>query len=116
MSYDNFFKALASPTRLALLKMLADEEHPISALELYQRMATTQSFPDVAYHTRQLRDYGVLEKVSDRQVRGAIQTYVRVSPEFRAFAASTIMDFIRASTYPAANEGTESASTDLPAG
>lgn len=40
--------------------------------------------PVVAYHVRRLRDEGGLEAARQRQVRGAVQTFYRVTLEGRA--------------------------------
>jgi DNA-binding transcriptional ArsR family regulator len=58
------FRAIADPTRRALLDLLAGEEQPVSAL--VERFAMTQ--PAISQHLRVLREAGLVrERKSGRQ-------------------------------------------------
>lgn len=50
-------------------------EHPISPRELADQLG--EPVNDVAYHTRRLRDLGVIEPAGTRPVRGATQHFYR---------------------------------------
>lgn len=52
-------------------------EHPISPRELADQLR--EPVNDVAYHTRKLRDLGVIEPAGTRPVRGATQHFYRAT-------------------------------------
>lgn len=64
-------KALAHPLRMKLLAIL--EERTASPTELAE--LTEVSLPRVSYHVRRLASAGLVELVSTRQRRGAIEHY-----------------------------------------
>lgn len=70
------------------MKILKAVSHPMRAralATLHQRVASPSelaaeqkvSVPDVAYHVRVLRELGMIQLVSTRQVRGATQHFYR---------------------------------------
>jgi DNA-binding transcriptional ArsR family regulator len=68
-----YVRALAHPMRIRLLAML--EESDASPVQLAQRLG--QPLGSVAYHVRILNELGLLDLVSTRQRRGAMEHFYR---------------------------------------
>lgn len=69
-----YVKALAHPLRIRVLALL--EEQTASPVELADRLG--ESLGTVAYHVRTLLNLGLLELVTTRQRRGAVEHVYRV--------------------------------------
>lgn len=68
-------RALGHPLRLRFYELIRDSEEPLSVKNLAD--ATGNSIPLAAYHTRLLRDAGLLEQTGQVQRRGALETFYR---------------------------------------
>jgi DNA-binding transcriptional ArsR family regulator len=66
-------RALSHPMRVEILNVLS--ERVASPVEIARSLG--QETNHVAYHTRQLRDFGLIELVDERQVRGATEHFYR---------------------------------------
>ena len=72
MEQADVFRAIADPTRRALLDLLAGQEHSVSAL--VDRFEMTQ--PAISQHLRVLRDAGLV-----RERKLGRQRFYRLDPE-----------------------------------
>jgi ArsR family transcriptional regulator len=68
------FKALADPTRLEILRLVAAQPGPICACDIVDRFDLSQ--PTISHHLRLLRDAGWL-----RDSRRGIWTFYEPDPE-----------------------------------
>lgn len=66
--------ALRHPLRRDILRVMGDGK-PISPRELSDLL--DESIGNVSYHVRVLAEYGAIEEVGDKQVRGARQHFYR---------------------------------------
>ncbi len=77
----SLFKALADPTRVKIVNLLATSERPICVCELTPVLGLAQ--PTVSHHLKKLTDAGLL----DREQRG-LWAYYSLDPEAIARLAS----------------------------
>lgn len=66
--------AYVHPVKVAILEAMSWIDEPLSAAEL-TRILAGQSLGVVSYHLTSLAERGVIEPVSERQARGARETY-----------------------------------------
>ncbi len=66
---------LVHPLKVAMIEALAWIEVPLSAKELDLVLDEEYGLSLVSYHMRKLADVGAVEKVEQRAVRGALQTF-----------------------------------------
>lgn len=78
--------ALNHPLRRQILRVMSNRK-PISPRQLSDRL--DESLSNVSYHVRVLDEYGAIEEVSSRQVRGATQHFYRCT--LRAKWAMTVL-------------------------
>ena len=76
MDWARLVAKVLHPTQVAIIEAMEYFEKPVSAQQL------TRSFGDkeyvlssVAYHVRSLAERGAVEKVGERQVRGAVENF-----------------------------------------
>jgi DNA-binding transcriptional ArsR family regulator len=83
LNWEAIAKNALHPLRIAILEQMLSnppEGDPgWSAKTLIPALGA--SLGDVSYHVRALRDAGLLVEVGRRQVRGAVQTFYRLSRE-----------------------------------
>jgi hypothetical protein len=63
------------PTKVLILEAAERIGEPVSAWQLGDVFEGAVKKGDVAYHVRKLAELGALEKVGERQVRGALETF-----------------------------------------
>jgi DNA-binding transcriptional ArsR family regulator len=73
LSSADLYKALGHPLRVKILTILT--ERTASPNEMKTELGETVG--NVGYHTRVLRDYGMVEIVEEQQVRGAVEHFYR---------------------------------------
>jgi DNA-binding transcriptional ArsR family regulator len=76
-------RALAHPTRLKILDALRDPDEKLSPTELVDAISPRVPLGNIAHHTRELRTTGLLRPAGKQQVRGAVQSFYRLSPRGR---------------------------------
>lgn len=74
VAWEMLIPHLVNDTKLHIIKALAALERPMSPMELAVAF-DGDDLARVAYHARALAGLGVLERVKERQVRGARQTF-----------------------------------------
>jgi hypothetical protein len=70
---------LIHPVKVAIIEAMEWIEVPISPRELDRVFDEQFGLSLVSYHMRTLADVGVVEKVRQRSVRGALQTFYSLS-------------------------------------
>lgn len=71
-------KGMASPTRVKILRLLADSPSPVSPVKLAQVLPPGLGV--VSYHVRTLKDLGLVELADEVPRRGAIEHLYRIAP------------------------------------
>ena len=66
---------LVHPLKVAIIEALEWIELPLSAKDLDLALDEEFGLSLVSYHMRKLADVGVIEKVEQRAVRGALQSF-----------------------------------------
>lgn len=77
--WDSLVPHVIHPLRVAIIEAMAWIEVPVSARELDAVFDEEFGVPLVSYHVRTLADLGALEKVHQQAVRGALQTFYRLT-------------------------------------
>lgn len=80
VNWDRLLVELLHPTQVAILAAAEYVEVPVSATALVQVLDETISLGSVDYHVKRLAHLGALEKVSERQRRGAMEHFWRPAP------------------------------------
>ena len=83
LTADDFFRALADPTRLRCLLLLAAEDSELCVCELTYALEEVQ--PKISRHLANLREAGL---VSDR--REGLWIYYRLHPDLPGWARDTL--------------------------
>ena len=74
------FRGLAHPTRLRIIEALRGGVS-LSPAQLYQCLGEPKvGLGNIAHHTRELRDIGLIAPAGTRPVRGALEHFYRLSP------------------------------------
>lgn len=71
----NRLRAVSHPLRAQALKIFS--ERTASSAEIARELG--EEVQGVSYHVRKLKEFGCIEKVADRQVRGAVETFYRAT-------------------------------------
>ncbi len=71
---------IVHPLKVAIVEAVLWIDGPISASELEKVFEKRFSLSVVSYHMKKLAEAGVLAKVGERQVRGALQHFYFFSP------------------------------------
>lgn len=72
---SNLAKAMSHPVRAQALKVL--NERTASPKEISEELG--EDLSNVGYHVRKLLDLGCAEKVTEKRVRGAVETFYRAT-------------------------------------
>lgn len=78
-SWDSLVPYLIHPVKVAIIEAMEWVEVPLSPRELDRLFDEEFGVSLVAYHMRTLAEVGVVEKVRQRPVRGALQTFYALS-------------------------------------
>ncbi len=78
-SWDSLVPYLVHPVKVAIIEAMEWIEVPVSPRELDRIFDEEFGLSLVAYHMRTLADVGVVEKVRQQSVRGALQTFYSLS-------------------------------------
>jgi DNA-binding transcriptional ArsR family regulator len=76
------FRGLAHPTRLRILEAVRDRGK-LSPAQIVNSLGAQVALANVAHHTRELKDLGLLAAAGTRPVRGALEHFYRLSPHGR---------------------------------
>lgn len=83
-----------------LLTIIASSERPLSTTDVCQ--VTRNTLGATAHHVRSLAKRGFIEWAGERRVRGALQTYYRITADGQsALLAAHIDSLIQLAGYPA---------------
>lgn len=66
---------MVHPLKVAIIEAMDWIDVPLSAKDLDLLLDEEYGLPLVAYHLRKLADVGAIERVEQRAVRGALQTF-----------------------------------------
>jgi hypothetical protein len=80
-NWDSLIPYLVHPVKVAIIEAMEWIEVPVSPRELDRVFDEKFGLSLVAYHMRTLADVGVVEKVGQQPVRGAVQTFYSLSEE-----------------------------------
>jgi DNA-binding transcriptional ArsR family regulator len=70
---------LVHPVKVAVIEAHDELDRPLSSAELMRHFSRADmGLSRIAYHVRVLAELGILEKVSQRQVRGSVETFYRL--------------------------------------
>jgi len=83
-NWDFLVPYLIHPVKVAIIEAMEWIEIPVSPRELDRVFDEEFGLSLVAYHMRTLADIGVVEKVRQQSVRGALQTFYSLSAEKHA--------------------------------
>ena len=78
-SWDSLVPYLVHPVKVAIIEAMEWVEVPVSPRELDRLFGEEFGVSLVSYHMRTLADVGVVEKVRQQSVRGALQTFYTLS-------------------------------------
>ena len=78
-NWDSLVPHLIHPVKVAIIEAMEWVEVPISPRELDRVFDEEYGLSLVSYHMRTLADVGVVEKVRQQSVRGALQTFYSLS-------------------------------------
>lgn len=75
----NMIWAIAHPLRRRILRLLADNEHPRSPMQISREFGAPVSA--VSYHVTILRNFGAVELVDEQMARGAVEHFYETTIE-----------------------------------
>jgi hypothetical protein len=78
-NWDSLVPYLVHPVKVAIIEAMEWVEVPVSPRELDRIFEEQFGVSLVAYHMRTLAEAGVVEKVRQQAVRGALQTFYSLS-------------------------------------
>jgi hypothetical protein len=78
-NWDTLVPYLVHPVKVAIIEAMEWVEVPLSPRDLDRLFDEQFGVSLVSYHMRTLTDVGVVEKVRQRPVRGAVQTFYALS-------------------------------------
>jgi DNA-binding transcriptional ArsR family regulator len=78
-NWDSLVPFLIHPVKVAIIEAMEWVEVPVSPRELDRIFDEQFGLSLVSYHMRTLADVGVVEKVRQQSVRGALQTFYSLS-------------------------------------
>ena len=78
-NWDSLVPYLIHPVKVAIIEAMEWVEVPLSPRELDRIFDEQFGVSLVSYHMRTLADVGVVEKVRQQSVRGAVQTFYALS-------------------------------------
>lgn len=74
--WDAFVPHMVHPTKVAIVEALRHVGHQLSPVEMTRLFDDPElNLSKVAYHARALAEKGALARVTDRQVRGALERF-----------------------------------------
>jgi DNA-binding transcriptional ArsR family regulator len=73
------FRGVAHPTRLRILEAVRQRDK-LSPAQMVHCLDGEIALANVAHHTRELKDLGLLNAAGTRPVRGALEHFYRLSP------------------------------------
>jgi hypothetical protein len=80
-NWDTLVPYLIHPVKVAIIEAMEWVDVPLSPRELDRIFDEEFGVSTVSYHMRTLADAGVVKKVRQRPVRGALQTFYALSPD-----------------------------------
>jgi hypothetical protein len=78
-NWDSLVPHLVHPVKVAIIEAMEWVDVPLSPRELDRIFDEQFGLSLVAYHVRTLAEVGVVEKVGQQPVRGALQTFYALS-------------------------------------
>jgi DNA-binding transcriptional ArsR family regulator len=78
-NWDSLVPYLVHPVKVAIIEAMEWIEVPVSPRELDRILDEKFGLSLVSYHIRTLADLGVVEKVREQSVRGALKTFYSLS-------------------------------------
>lgn len=78
-NWDSLVPYLVHPVKVTIIEAMEWIEVPVSPRELDRVFEEKFGLSLVSYHVRTLADVGVVEKVRQQSVRGALQTFYSLS-------------------------------------
>jgi hypothetical protein len=78
-NWDTLVPYLIHPVKVAIIEAMEWVDEPLSPRDLDRIFDEQFGVSLVSYHMRTLADVGVVEKVRQRPVRGALQTFYALS-------------------------------------
>lgn len=75
MDWSLLVAKVLHPTQVAIIEALSYFEKPISSQQLTRSFDDGTVLSSTAYHVRALANHGIIEKVGDRKVRGAVENF-----------------------------------------
>jgi Helix-turn-helix domain len=78
-NWDTLVPYLVHPVKVAIIEAMEWVDVPLSPRELDRIFDEEFGVSLVAYHMRTLAEVGVVEKVGEQPVRGALQTFYSLS-------------------------------------
>ena len=87
-NWDCLIAGIVHPVKVAIIEAMEWVELPLSPRELDQMFDEQFGLSLVSYHVRTLSEAGLVEKVRERPVRGALQTFYTLSAVTGATPAS----------------------------
>src|SRR5690242_18756507 len=75
LNWSALVSASIHPTKVAILEAIDWLGRPTSPVELDKMLGDDLRLSDVAYHMKSLLKLGAVEKINDRPVRGARETF-----------------------------------------
>lgn len=74
-NWETLVPLLVHPAKVAIIEAMAWIEQPLSATDLDRLLQDHVGVSLLSYHLRKLAELGVIERVRQETVRGAIQTF-----------------------------------------
>jgi len=75
---QNRIKAMSHPLRAEAFRLIRDQG-PLSPAEVSRELEA--EVKDLSYHIRKLKEFGCVEEVNNRQVRGAVEHFYRATEQ-----------------------------------
>jgi hypothetical protein len=82
-NWETLVPLLVHPAKVAIIEAMAWIELPLSATDLDRLLQGHAGISLLSYHLRKLAELGVIERVRQENVRGAVQTFYAL-PAIRA--------------------------------
>jgi DNA-binding transcriptional ArsR family regulator len=83
-AWDKCVPLFVHPIKVAAIEALLWIEEPIAPKQLVEMLEEDLGVSVVAYHFRSLADLGLVEQDHQSPVRGALQTFYRLSRSWRS--------------------------------
>lgn len=79
LDWEKVARAHTHPTRIAVLEMLTESDTALSPVQIAKAMG--KDVGHVGYHVRKLEEFGLVEFISERPVRGAMEHFYALKRE-----------------------------------